>query len=493
MPIPSNLEQDLDLLVQKGMEAWNIPGLAVTIVKDDQLVLSKGYGLRDINKPDPVDEDTLFAIASNTKAFTAAAIGLLVQDGKLAWDDPVTEYLPWFRLHDEHATQLITIRDLLCHRSGLGTWAGDILQLSDFTTEEVIRRVRHIPPAYPFRAGYGYSNLMFITAGLVLTAVSGLSWDQFIQQRLFEPMGITNSVTNARFFDGRTNIAEPHEEIEGEVRVVSRREDAGFGAAGSILASAREIALWLRLHLNNGCLDGKQIIDESIITEMKTPQTVMPIQPFERKLFPSRHFAAYGLGWFLNDHHGRMIVRHTGGLDGMLSSTLMVPEENLGIAIFTDKLPNFVYLALTYHLVDRFLGIDSQDWLKDYLDYGADIKGQADEARQKLHAGRVTGTHHSLPLKEFAGTYESLTAGGAAVRVGGHKLHLQLEAHETLSGELTHWHYDSFMCKWDDPVLGESLVPFITDGQGHVTEFKVKIREDWIDPLEHIFVKCPSR
>jgi CubicO group peptidase (beta-lactamase class C family) len=175
--IPVHLESDIDDLVHKAMQTWNIPGLALAIVKDDQVSLAKGYGVREMDKPDRVDEHTLFAIGSNTKAFTVTAVGLLVQDGKLAWDDPVTKYIPTFRLYDPHVTQLITIRDLLCHRAGLGTWAGDMLLLSSYPTEEIVRRLQYIPPAYSFRAGYGYSNLMFITAGLILEKVSGLSWD----------------------------------------------------------------------------------------------------------------------------------------------------------------------------------------------------------------------------------------------------------------------------------------------------------------------------
>ena len=484
-----NIELDFDPIIQQAMQGWDIPGLAVAVVKDDEVLLCKGYGVRTYNEPAKVDEHTLFAIASNTKAFTAAAVGLLVQEGKLGWDDPVTKHLPWFRLHDEHATALLTVRDLLCHRAGLGTWAGDMLQMSTYPPREVLERVRHIEPTYSFRAGYGYANLMFIAAGMVLETVSGQSWDDFIQQRLFEPMGFKDSLTAPRFFGDRTNIAVPHEVIDGKLQTVSYREDAGFGAAGSICASVTDLSRWLRLQLGNGCLDGEQIVDAAILEETHTPHTLIRLLPEEKKLFPTRHFTAYGLGWFMNDHNGRLVIRHTGGLDGMLSSTVMVPEERIGIVVLSNKLPNMGYVALPYVLLDRLMGIKGRDWFQAYREFETEAKGKLDAGKRLLHNSRVSGTRTSLPLEKFAGEYDAPVLGGASIRVQGEGLNVQLMAHPGLSGVLTHWHYDSFLCKWDDPVLGESLIPFITDGQGNVVEFKVRIREDWIDPLEHVFRK----
>ncbi len=489
MDTANDLQKEIDETVIKALQAWNVPGLALVIVKDEEVLLSKGYGVRNMGKPDKVDEHTLFAIGSNTKAFTATAIGLLVQEGKLAWDDPVTKYLPSFRLHDSHVTQLMTIRDLLCHRSGLGTWAGDVLLLSSYPTEEVVRRLQHIPPEYSFRAGYGYSNLMFITAGLVIEAVSGISWDEFIQQRIFEPLGMIDSVTNPRFFGEKKNIATPHEDIKGKLQTVLQREDAHIGAAGSIHASVSDIAQWLKMQLNIGSIDGKQIVDSAIIEETHTPHTAIRLTAVERKLFPSRHFSAYGLGWFLSDYHGRFTVRHTGGVDGMLSSVVLVPEEKLGIAIFTNKLPNAAYVLLSHYLIEKMIGVPTQDWIQLYDDLYKEENAKADAAKKQRLDSRAKDTHPSLALEKYAGGYDSLILGGATISAEGDGLHIQLQAHESISGTLEHWHYDTFLCKWDDPVLGESLIPFITDGQGNVAEFRVKIREDWIDPVEHVFKK----
>ena len=489
MTLPTNLQETLDATINQAMNMWNIPGLALAIVKDDEVALAKGYGVRQIGKPEKVDADTLFAIGSNTKAFTAAALGLLVQEGKIAWDDRVSKYLPYFQLYDANASQLITIRDLLCHRCGLATWAGDILLLSDYSTEDIIRRIRHIPPGYGFRDGYGYSNLMFVTAGQIISVVTGLSWDAFIHQRLFTPLGITDSVTNPRDFGDRVNAAVPHEEVNGRVQTVPYRPVPHAGAEGSICASVSDLAKWLRFQLNRGRLDGKQIADPDMIEETRTPHTPIRLLPAERKLFPSRHFSAYGLGWFLNDHQGKFMVRHTGGVDGMLSVTGFLPEENLGVAVLTNKLPNSAYVALHMYLLESMIGTFSQDWIKIYLDVDKETRQKAQEAKEKVRTSRATGTRPTLPLKEYAGTYDDPIAGEAYVSEKDGRLHIQLQAHASMSGNLEHWHYDTFLCKWDDPVLAESPIPFITDGQGHVTEFRVKIREDWIDPIEHIFRK----
>jgi len=487
MNIPADFEQELDRTAAEMLDSWKIPGMAVTVVKDGEALLTRGYGACEIGKPGRVDEHTLFAIASNTKAFTAAAVGLLVQEGRLAWDDPVTKHLPYFRLYDARASEMLTVRDLLCHRAGLGTWAGDLLQMSLYPPREVLERVRYIEPAYPFRAGYGYCNLLFIAAGMVIETVSGLSWDEFIRQRLFEPLGFEDSVTAPRFFGTRTNIAAPHEAVEGQVIPVSYRDDAGFGAAGSICASVTDMAKWLRFQLGDGSLDGRPILDSAILEETHTPHTIIRMLPEEKRLFPTRHFSAYGLGWFMSDHNGRLVIRHTGGLDGMLSSTVMMPEEGLGIVVLTNKLPNMGYVALPYHLLDRLLGIQGRDWFEAYRVFEREAHAKLDEAKQRMTAARAPDTQPSLPLEAFTGEYDAPIIGGAEVSLQDGGLHIQLKAHPVFSGVLTHWHYDSFMSKWDDPLLGESLLPFTGDGQGHITGFRMKIREDWIDPVEHVF------
>ena len=494
MNIATDLEKEIESFVNKAMQAWNIPGLALVVVKDDQVVISKGFGIREINKPEQVDEHTLFAIGSNTKAFVAAAVGLLVQDGKLAWDDPVTKHLPAFKMYDPHASDLLTVRDLLCHRSGLGTWAGDVLLYSSAPASEIVQRLRHLKPDHSFRGAYGYSNLMFIVAGEVIQTVSGMTWFEFVQKRIFEPLGMQDSLMGSGFLKDDTNVAVPHEDIQGKVQSIPYgKKKSNPRASGSILASVADFAAWMKMQMNSGTLDGKRVINADIIEETHTPQTPIKLAAIEKELFPSRHFSAYGLGWFLSDIHGRFVVRHTGGVDGMLSSVVMIPEEKIGIAVFTNKLPNSAYAGIPHFITEKLLGVPAQDWVEIYREVekreGEENVVKAARSEAEKNSARAQDTQPSLALEKYAGAYENALLGGATIGLEGSGFHIQLHVNESLSGTLEHWHYDSFVCKWDNPVLGESLIPFITDGQGEVAEFRVKIREDWIDPVEHVFRK----
>ena len=395
MILSANTEKEIEGVVQKAMRIWNIPGLALVIVKDDKVLYIKGHGIREIGKPDPVDEHTIFGVASITKAFTAVGIGLLVQEGKLAWDDPVTKYLPTFQLYDSRVTHLITIRDLLCHRGGLGSESGDVLLYSSYSTEEVVRRLRYIPPEYSFRAGFGYSSLMYLTAGLVISTVSGKSWDDYIRQRIFAPLGMTDSVTNSKYFGNYANIAMPHEDINDKLQAVIYRQDAHLEAAASICASVSDIALWLRLQLNGGHIDGKQIVEPAIIAETYTPHTPLSLTASEKQLFPSCHFSAYGLGWFLSDRHGRLIVEHRGDVEGMLSNVVLIPEEKIGIAVFTNKKPHSAFLAVPNYLVDTLLGIPPHDWIQSYFDLDKEEQETVEQAKKQRERSRAKDSHPS--------------------------------------------------------------------------------------------------
>jgi hypothetical protein len=287
----------------------------------------------------------------------------------------------------------------------------------------------------------------------------------------------------------RTNIATPHEDINGKLQTVSYRPGTPVSAAGSICSSVADIAQWLRMQLNMGQFEGRQIVDGSIIEETRTPHTPIPLKAIERQLFPSRHFAAYGLGWFLSDTYGRFNVRHTGGLDGMLSATLLIPEEKIGIVILTNKLPNATYIVLSHFLVEKLLGLTSRDWIQTYIELEKKENEKVELAKKQRDDSRVKDTNPASPLASYAGNYESPVLGGATIHKDDDRLHIQLQSHKSLTGTLEHWHYDTYLCKWDDPILRESLIPFITNGQGEIVEFRVKIREDWIDPLEHVFKK----
>ena len=489
MNLSAYLENEFETTVNQCMQTWNIPGLAFVVVKNDKVLLAKGFGIREIGKPELVDENTLFGIGSNTKAFTATAVGMLAKEGKISLDDPVTKYLPYFKLQQPFATQLITIRDLLCHRAGLGSYTGDVLLLSNFTGEDIVRHMAYIQPAYGFRSGYGYSNLMFIAAGQIIETVSGMSWDEFVLSRIFAPMGFKNSVTNSAFFGEQKNVATPHEELRGKLQALVQRTDKQVGAAGSICASVTDMAQWLRVQLAGGSLNGQYFIDPEIISETHKTHTPIPLDNLDQLLFPTRHFSAYGLGWFLSDLHGKKVIRHTGGVDGMLSSVTMLPEEHLGIVVVTNKIPNSAHNVLPYSIIEKITTSSPQDWLSLYRDVS---KADAEKTKQTLSQrdlARDTNTIPSFGLEKYTGNFQSNILGDANISQKNNKLFIKLDVHNTVAGVLEHWHYDTFLCTWDDPVLGESLIPFISDGQGHIIEFRVTIREDWVDPLEHVFSK----
>lgn len=462
----------LDGYIQQVRRDWGVVGLAVAVVKNDSVVYARGFGKRTQGAADPVDPHTLFAIGSNTKAFTAAGLGILVDEARLDWDDRVIDRFPEFRVYDPYATREMTLRDLLTHRSGLGrrgdaNWYG-----TDFDRDEVVRRIRFLEPTASFRAEFGYQNTMFLAAGEVTEAVSGMSWDDWMVQRLLKPLGMTRSNTTTRHLATTPNVAAPHVRREGETLAVPYRNLDNIAAAGSINSSVLDMTRWMRMLLNQGELEGRRVLSAEVVREMMTPQTLRSISADAMELFPSTHFAAYGLGLGLRDYQGRLMVSHTGGIDGMLSQVTLLPEERLGIVVLTNTSPNNAFSAITFHLVDAYLGAGERDWNAAFLAEFQKQQHQAVEARQKRRAERAMGTKPSVPLVEYAGTYEDDLYGAATVRLEQGKLVLQ--RHTALVGDLEHWHYDTFRVVWRDPVLGDGLATFTLNGAGKVRSLTIE-------------------
>src|SRR5215210_7262968 len=360
--------KEIDEYAAKAGQDWKVPGFSVAIVKDDKVVFVKGYGVRESGKPEPVDGDTLFAVASNTKAFTSAALATLVDEGKLRWDDPVTKYLPYFQLYDPYVTREMTVRDLLSHRSGLATFGGDLLWYeTTYSREEIIRRVRLLKPVYGFRSRYGYQNIMFLTAGEIIPAVTGKSWDDYVREKFLAPLGMARTVTTYRQLMSSQNVATPHNEVEGKVRVVHYSNVDAAGGAAVINSTAAEMAEWVRLQLGRGTYQGRKIFGADRSREMWTPHTIVSgVGEAAEKFNPSVHFNLYGLGWGLSDYRGRKVVTHSGGLDGMTSRVALLPEENLGVVVLTNSetpLQGFLY----YKVFDVLTGAPARDWSADYM------------------------------------------------------------------------------------------------------------------------------
>lgn len=466
--------QYLDGYVEQVRRVWDVPGLAISIVKDDEPGFVKGYGVRDIAQAAPVNAHTRFAIASATKTFTATALGMLVDAGEVRWDDPVVMHLPGFQLSDPYVTGTITIRDLLAHRSGL--LQGDLLWYgSSLGRAEILRRVRHLGTECGFRSQFGYHNVMYLVAGQVVEAVTGRSWDAFIQERIFAPLRMTASTTGMAALVGADNVALPHALIDRQVRVVSWLNTDNIAPAGGIGSSVADMAVWLRLHLGGGTVDDQRIVSTTVIDEMQMPQTVIrPDDPFlqvVQPLHPGTHFFAYGLGWFLQDYRGRKMVWHTGATDGMSAQVALVPGEHLGMVVLTNmNMCLLPWAPLMLHIVDAFLGGATRDWSEEYLKVATQRTEQKAADRRRIAAERVRGTQPSLPLERYAGSYEHLCYD--AVVVVCEKGRLILRHGSGYEGYLEHWHYDTFLARWGNRLYDAERIVFALDAHGQVAELR---------------------
>jgi CubicO group peptidase (beta-lactamase class C family) len=460
----------LDQYVERAMKEWHVPGLAIAIVKDDSVVYSKGFGVREVGKPERVDSHTLFAIGSNTKAFTSAAVGIMVDRRKMRWDDKVASYLPDLQLYDLYVTRELTIRDALSHRSGLGR-QGDMLWYgSTYDRDEILRRVRFLEPNSSFRSQFGYSNIMFLAAGQSLAEAAGESWDDVIISEIFRPLGMTESNTSTDSLPGKADVATPHSmEAAGATPIPWRKLD-NMAPAGSINSSVSDMTHWIRMQLDTGTYGGKPVISAKSLNETHSPQTIIA-SPHD-SLFPSQHFSSYGMGWVLQDYLGRELVWHNGGIDGMLSEVRLVPEAKLGFVILSNADGHNMNPAIAYRIIDAYLGAPSRDWSAIFL--AQQKKGEAAQAaaERKMEAARAKNTKPSLPLERYAGTYADSMYGNATVELENGKLVVRYGP--TFEGDLEHWHYDTFRAVWRNKRLGKSLVTFALDARARVTEMDIE-------------------
>jgi CubicO group peptidase (beta-lactamase class C family) len=473
----TTLDQKLaavDAYANKVMITWGGPGMAIAIVKDDKVVFAKGYGVRELGKPDKVDENTLFAIASNTKAFTAASLAILVDEGKINWDDRVTKYLPDFRMYDPWVTSQMTIRDLLSHRSGLDTFSGDLLWYdTTYPTDEIIRRARYLKPVSDFRTRYGYQNLMFITAGRVVEKVSGMKWADFVRGRILDPLGMSRTTTSVR--DMKDNFALPHNESGGKLRALPVGFlDEAIGAV-RLNSSVADLGKWIRLQLGRGTFEGKKIFSSARSNDMWQPNIMLPISEAAQKANPTRHFRGYGMGWFVEDYRGRKIMNHSGGLDGMLSYTVLCPEENFGFVVLTNN-ESPSYQIMMNKVRDIMLDAPYTDYNQIAIDtVAANKKAQADEDA-KINAARLPNTKPSLPLSGYAGTYTSQMYGDVIVAQEGDHLVMRLGPAPNFVADLEHWQLDTFQIHWRPTVhynFPRGFVTFTIDKNAVTDQLKI--------------------
>jgi CubicO group peptidase (beta-lactamase class C family) len=457
-----------DAYVAQQMKEWDVPGVSISIVKDGK-AYTKGYGVRAIGRPEPVDEKTLFAIGSSTKAFTVAALGMLVDEKKLAWDDHVTDRLTWFRMYDPYVTREITIRDLLTHRAGISR--GDALWYgSDLSRDEIVRRIRYIAPSYSFRSKFDYNNLMFLTAGQIIPAVTGQSWDAFVHERLLVPLGMTSTSTTISALANQPDVAQPHESVGGgKPQVIHYRRIDNIAPAGAINSNAVDMAHWMQLLLDGGTYDGHRLLQSATLAEMFTPQTIMPLT-FPWTLYaPASHFLDYGLGWILFDYRGHKAIQHAGNIDGMSALVSLLPDEHLGVTVLTNKGDDFLPNAVMYRVFDDVLGGAQADQGAAILKNFRAVFEPMLAAQRKAAAKRVLGTHPSLPLPRYAGIYRNEVYGDATVTRDGDGLYYHLLG---TSGKLEHWNFDTFHVLVE-PTAGTPTVTFALDAAGDVANLTV--------------------
>ena len=453
---------DIDSYAQKVMADWPQPGMAIAVVKDDKVVFKKGYGVREIGRPEKVDADTVFAIASNSKAFLAATVAILVDEGKLKWDDKVTKYLPDFKMYDPYVTNELTIRDLLTHRNGLATFSGDLLWYENtYSPDEIVARVRYLKPVAGFRTQFGYQNVMFVTAGQVVEKVTGKTWPQFVKERILKPLKMERTTTSVK--DLPNNAAVPHNEsFGGKLRPLHHGNVDGGVAAAGLNSSVADLSQWIRLQLGRGTIDGNKLISSARITEMWQPYMMMPISEAAERSNPTRHFSGVGMGWFVNDYHGRKIINHSGGLDGMLSYTVLIPEENLGFVVLTNsEYPPFSIMM--NKMMDVFVNAPERDLNGNALRSAAAQKAKAAEDLKKIEDARRKDTRPSLSLDDYAGRYSDDYYGTVSVVNEGGKLVFKMDASPNLTADLEHWHFDTFRLRWRASTAYNFSVPgFIT-------------------------------
>ena len=455
-----------DAYAAKAAKDWGAVGLAVAVVKDGKTVFAKGYGVRELGKPDPANENTLFSIGSTTKAMTAAAIGMLVDEGRVRWDDPVTKHLPWFQLSDPYVTREITVRDLLTHRAGLAN--GDVLWYrTDNSPAEVLRRARFIPMAYSTRSGFIYQNIMYAAAGAVVAAASGMAWERFVETRIFEPLGMSRTVATLAGTAGKPNVASPHQRVAGEIRVISNAAVDPVAAAGSVWSSVSDMARWAAFMIDSGRVNGRPLLQPATWAELFKPQAMVPpAQFYPTQQLTKPHWMTYGLGWFQHDYQGRMLQFHTGSIDGMVAIIGIIPEERLGIYVLGNLDHLEVRHALLYRALDTWLGTGTRDWSTDLRTLYGGIVAAQDSGTARAERARITGTNPSLALAKYAGTYADSLVGVAEIRIEERGLGLHIGSQ--LHARMDHWHFDTFEARWDNGWQGTDLVTFTLNSAGAV-------------------------
>lgn len=497
LPLQAQLSSvEIDALVNRTLKTFDVPGIAVCVIKDKKIVHAKGYGVRSLNTKQLVDEHTLFGIASNSKAFTAAALGMLAEEGKLSWDSKVTDFIPEFKMHDPYVTAEFTLRDLLTHRSGLGLGAGDLMFWPDennFTKTDIIHNLRYLKPVSSFRSKYDYDNLLYIVAGEVVARASGMSWEDFIQKRFFDPLGIRTAAPSFRLLKDKSNVIDPHFYVEGKLQVIRRDWSENANAAGGIYASVTDMSKWLLALLNGGRHGEQQLFSPATLRELWSPQTILRTGspgPYNTQ------FAAYGLGWVLNDIKGHKQVSHTGGLAGIVTQTVIIPDLDLAILVYTNQQSGAAFSAISNTIKDSYLGGKAhEDWVDFYHKRVSAAKKEADEILAKVDeeirkntvGAGLSGTDQpetdvqgavqpgvARPSFEVKGIYEDSWFGEVEISEKEGKLWFASKRSPRLTGPMFYYKGNTYIVRWTDRSMdADAYLVFGLDTEGTARGIRV--------------------
>ncbi|MBC3874358.1 serine hydrolase [Undibacterium flavidum] len=473
----------IDAVVESAMKTFNVPGISVAVIKDDQVVHSKGYGVRSIKSKLAMDEHTLVGIASNSKAFTAAALAILVDEKKLKWNEKVTNIIPEFKLYNPYVTDEFTVLDLMTHRSGLGLGAGDLMFFpdgSDFTLKDVIHNLRFLKPVSSFRAKYDYDNNLYIVAGEVIKRVSGMSWEDFIEQRIMKPLAMNESAASITRLKHGENQVDPHVPVNGALQTVPFRPNEVINAAGGIYSNIHDMSLWVRMQLNKGTYgtENKQrLFSEKVQHEMWSPQTIL--QTGTNTGTYNTHFASYGIGWGLSDVKGYKQVAHTGGLLGMVTQVTLIPELKLGIIVLTNQESGAAFTSITNTIKDSYLGMPTIDRVKE--NHERQLKRDAENDKEVADVWKAIETqqknkaNNKIDQSIYLGTYRDNWFGDISIRAENGKMIFSAKRSPALTGEMHFYKGNTFIVKWNDRTLNaDAYANFALDVEGKPVSMSMK-------------------
>lgn len=462
----NKIPDDFDQWVIDGMAAWNIPGMAIGVVKDGEVLFSKGFGVKQLSTNDKVDEHTVFGIASVSKNMTAAALAILVDEGKLNWDDKVIKHIPWFELSDPWVTSQVTVKDLLIHRVGVGRMLGNRLQfMTKNSRDEVIYQLRYMDFEAPFRDRNVYSNVMYSVAGQLIEYIEGVSWDEFLTERFFKPLGMNNTTTSITQLGATTNKATPHQYINGKVTPIKWRNWDNACPAGGVNSTVADLNKWMLMQLSEpGVYEGKRFISQNQMRAMHRPQIAyQPADPYAAQ-------SSYGLGWQITDYNGERVITHGGATDGFNTFAYLVPNQNLGIVVVTNTFNSFGS-AVFYTLLDAFLDTEERNWQEHYLSMYQNAYNRVSQIRENIHNAREKNTQPKHSLEKYTGIYTDLAYGKIEIFKENNQLKVKFWDTDDLTATLEHWHHDTFRALWNNPAQREEFSWFTMDRNGAVEKF----------------------